>query len=1043
MHVTRSLRFLFVLSLLLAASAPARAQAPEQPEAKTDAGVRAEGLSTAARIEALEALASGALPKVPIAEVLEVSLDDDSSMVQRDNALRLERRNTLIAVRQARRLKTKTDEELALMEEQILLMDLERKVLALPIEVRERLVMLDGEARDRAVAEVQAEEKRAAEAREQSTRAEDETRAAQAALELDEQKRRAEQAREQALATERALLERLLARLQTVRAEQKALESQLAERASARLAVGAEDERVRQLSKRVATVTHGSEAADALYDLIVEDLRSLRADIEARLSAYGAPPKVPRVADELSIPEVRAPELQSLRSELLSLRAAIADDAEGLSKDAIEESWAELDRAMAKERKLNALRIRLLDRVSAEKAESVLGFGREGLAQLDREIYHARLFSRWLSLSWRRQLGQALLSLSSPRQIGAILFELSLIAFVVYLSRRVLAARRKLFEAARSLSMRALRNVRRVRVAHALLSAVEVVFSELVWFLAVLFAGFLLGEILQHGILQVLYALLALFTGYRLVLAATHRSLSWAASARAASARHAAQRSDKILRSVQMIGRYVLVIFLVLSIAEAAVERGYLYHLFERLAWLAALPLFVWLIRNWTGEICDAYLSVHAEGGLAASVRRARDRWYGFLVALAAFLVLVPTTVARWAHHFVLGFERSRKALAYLLRRRLERQAEESPPVVGSVAPNLPQRLLDALTLDPICEEAPLLIDRFPGLEGLRERFEAWRVDGGLGATLVVGKAGFGKTTWLHAAARALQATPVTKLSLCTRTTDPARVRAELARAAGLPEAAAASTESLSQALGTGPQRVMWIDDLHVWFVRRPGGLEGLLELERVMLATGGRVYWLASIAHHAYGFVSWINQGASVFRQVVRLMPWTEAEIQRLLSKRMAQSGFSVSYEELVVNQLEGVDADQQLLSTARDYNRLVWDYADGSPRAAIDVWRASLLPQGASTLTVRLFGAPSSAELEALGDAGRFALGGMAWHGRIDLSELATSLRLPHNAVRVEVDKLCELGVLTRCGDDLGVSVSWWPVVMRYLKRKHLVEG
>jgi hypothetical protein len=336
-----------------------------------------------------------------------------------------------------------------------------------------------------------------------------------------------------------------------------------------------------------------------------------------------------------------------------------------------------------------------------------------------------------------------------------------------------------------------------------------------------------------------------------------------------------------------------------------------------------------------------------------------------------------------------------------------------------------------------------LLVDRFPGLDVLRERFDAWRRDGGVGATLVVGKAGFGKTTWLHAAARSFSGMPVVKLSLVKRSTDPAHVREELARAAGLPEAASESTESLSQALANGPQRVMWIDDLHAWFVRRPGGLEGLHELERVMLAVGERVYWLASIAHHPYGFVSWINRGPSAFRQVVWLTPWTEGEIQRLLSKRMAQSGFSVSYEELVIDQLEGVDADQQILSTARDYNRLVWDYSDGSPRAAVDVWRASLVPHDASTLTVRLFRGPSASDLEALGDAGRFALGGMAWHGRIGPSELAASLRLSHNAVRVELDRLCELGVLMKCGDDLGVSVSWWPVVMRYLKRKHLLEG
>jgi len=206
---------------------------------------------------------------------------------------------------------------------------------------------------------------------------------------------------------------------------------------------------------------------------------------------------------------------------------------------------------------------------------------------------------------------------------------------------------------------------------------------------------------------------------------------------------------------------------------------------------------------------------------------------------------------------------------------------------------------------------------------------------------------------------------------------------------------------------------------------------------------TGKQIYWLCSMAHYTSGIVAWAERGTTPFRSVTDLPPWSEASISDLINKRMKASAFQVSYEELLVDTLEGVDTDQQVLSTARDYNRLVWDYADGSPRSALDVWRKSLVPEDDTTLSVRLFQAPSASDLDHLTDVARFCLAGIAWHGRISEDDLSESLRLPLKAVHDEVQKLCESETLIKHEGLLAVSVPSWPVVTRYLKRKHLVSG
>jgi small-conductance mechanosensitive channel len=112
-----------------------------QPAAQTPTTASAEdGKALTARVEALARLASGALPNIPLDGLLNVSLDDDSTMLERDAEARLERRRLMIALNQAERSQNKSEAELEQLRDQILALELERKVLALPIEVRERLV---------------------------------------------------------------------------------------------------------------------------------------------------------------------------------------------------------------------------------------------------------------------------------------------------------------------------------------------------------------------------------------------------------------------------------------------------------------------------------------------------------------------------------------------------------------------------------------------------------------------------------------------------------------------------------------------------------------------------------------------------------------------------------------------------------------------------------------------------------------------------------------------------------------------------------------
>ena len=61
-----------------------------------------------------------------------------------------------------------------------------------------------------------------------------------------------------------------------------------------------------------------------------------------------------------------------------------------------------------------------------------------------------------------------------------------------------------------------------------------------------------------------------------------------------------------------------------------------------------------------------------------------------------------------------------------------------------------------------------------------------------------------------------------------------------------------------------------------------------------------------------------------------------------------------------VVVEGMEGVSIKARLIESEEGYIRLLWDYSDGNPRAALHFFVRSLDPDRGSRVRVRLFKAP-----------------------------------------------------------------------------------
>lgn len=824
------------------------------------------------------------------------------------------------------------------------------------------------------------------------------------------------------------------ARLLSHRIELSALLKTWASRNQAQL------ERQQTLLTRYAGVDSGralpAEAADRRYREIRDDLARLREEADDALTALNAPSEVSAPAQPLALDEPAYAAFPDKRAALLILRQELATQEADLRRQEINERYNAAEKVMEGLKLLQTRRVTLLPMLSDAVRAQVTGLSREGWARIQSELRHLELMARWYPAQRLHQLDTlpaVLHDLFAVGQVGltALSVMLLIAGYVIalrrhaewlqYLRGRVIASIRDRALAARI--NRQFQSVLSLSPELLQLTAVYVLFDR------ILVATAQAPEVVTLRSLAYAWAFYALALAglYRVVLRAVQRYQ-----------RVETALNDKIHRSLQLVARFGLGITIYLILAQTLLDRGALYGIAVDLAWVGALVIAYRLIRAWRAEVTGSYLRLFPHGNLAALVRSTAERPHGLLIAVAAFGAVAARGLWSWLRDTVLGFEQTRKALAYLLRRRLERQAEEQAGDAPDPA-RLSQELQDALTEDPVPQA--LAIQRFPEqsdvLKGIQQLHE-----GGTGAlTALVGERGAGKTTWLQSLSDQIEPImPVLLHTLEQRQIEPDALLRALSTALGM---TSRNETELTQKLIEGPARTVLLDLGQNLILRRVGGLAGYEALIRVARATTSRVAWVLAFSRWPFEYVQRTHPGQDVYDRVIRLEGWPETDISQLIESRMKAVGYTADYGDLLLettlSSTASLDSDVQRPSDR--YHRIIWDYADGNPRVALHFWRYSLIPAGDKRVKVRLFASPPLSALETTALRTRFLLATLVQHENITAAEAAQALRWPLSECAATLEGLRTRGYLLVEDGRYRVTCHWNRAVVRFLQRKKLL--
>ena len=945
---------------------------------------------------------------IAISSLFEIDLTDEAAVQRRVTQLRKEltgtSTRTLAPVAQARRDRDR-------LRLDFLARPKDERTQLIEAQAQRRRLHDEQQAADRALAEAQAKEARAESAR------------LQALAEV----RQARTAAERTLANERA-------RFESARSSLASLEADIAgQRQKSANLLAKELERIQNLQTEAADPELTESAADRLHDEVAAQLIKRRTDLSAALEDLSKSSGVESYEPGVDLDGSEFDAVAEARDELRKEVEAHRFTEDKLRK--LEHTFF-LNRANeigAQVNTLNQLRLALRPRMSSDKRHRLTSLTREGLAQLEREISHLVLLSRWYFQARLARLLSVDVLFGDLLAVGLASWSVFKVAILIGLALYARRRRSAWFVQLRRVLTERSKSPSTSFWVERWVGAFEAVSGELLFLGAVYVIFRVLLEKGSAAELDLAGDLLLAFGTYRFVLAALHRSVTSAVEARAISV--SAELSERILRSMRLILSYAFVVYIYLTLSEMILGRGNLHGIAASFAWLGVIPIGAVLVARWRASIVDSYLGSHPDGNLANFVRRTQDQRLGFFAALLAFGFVAASGLFVYARETALGFENTRRALAYVFRRRLEKQAETRGRRVTDLA-LLPHALTVACSDEEARPEA--LVDHYPELDEILTAARAWRA-GGPGRTVsLVGDVGMGKSTWMRKLAQELGGSEQihTIEQRCVGETAAIGMLSKVLELGPFSD-----RESLVAALRNAPPRLALIDHCQSLFLRSVGGLGGYEACLEVAARTSDRHFWVLGHSARPWAFLTKIFRGVNRFDSVVELHDWEEEEIAQLLENRMKLAGVTPVFDDLVVDRLVGPAYDREVLRSGDRFRRLLWDYTDGNPRLALHFWLRSLDSDGPGRARVHLFAGPSADDLEHLQEMNRFILASLVLHENLTALEASAALAFSPEQCDAALRFMRKADVLSENNGRYRVSTHWNRAVARFLKRKGLI--
>jgi hypothetical protein len=213
-----------------------------------------------------------------------------------------------------------------------------------------------------------------------------------------------------------------------------------------------------------------------------------------------------------------------------------------------------------------------------------------------------------------------------------------------------------------------------------------------------------------------------------------------------------------------------------------------------------------------------------------------------------------------------------------------------------------------------------------------------------------------------------------------------------------------ASIDDLFRALPPG--KTIIIQDLGLWWERRPGGDEVIELIKNLIDRYGHKCLFILTANSHALQMIEHWSQLKSYALATISCEPFDARELQEMILLRHHAGGMTLN--------LDKKDEDRM---TAWDYARLfsqLFDHSFGNPGTAITLWLANIKKVSGKTIYMESIDHPSRDVFDRLSRDQWFYILQFVIHRRFNIERLASNIEQPVEQVYAGIRELMRAGIL-----------------------------
>lgn len=222
-----------------------------------------------------------------------------------------------------------------------------------------------------------------------------------------------------------------------------------------------------------------------------------------------------------------------------------------------------------------------------------------------------------------------------------------------------------------------------------------------------------------------------------------------------------------------------------------------------------------------------------------------------------------------------------------------------------------------------------------------------------------------------------------------------------------LTEALGAQNRKLEDVFRALPRgKAVVIQDLGLWWERRPGGNAVILLLRDLIDRFGHKCLFIVNVNSHALKLIDQQNDLKSYALDVVECEPFDARELKDMIMLRHHAGGMKFIFNK------KG-EADMSAWDIARMFSSL-FDLSYGNPGTATILWMSSIKKVSGKNLVMDPFRLPSLSVFDQLSTDQWFYLQQFIVNRRFSVEKLALILGRPHATVMTDIRNLVRAGLL-----------------------------